>query len=69
MELAWDLNQFPLPQQVHGLYEQVHYLRSPYIIAFEEMMTTGFMEDYISSCFGPWAWPGDTIFPKVPIRC
>ena len=31
-ELAWDLNQFPLPQQVHGLYERVRYLRSSYII-------------------------------------
>ena len=40
MDLAWDLNQFPLPQHVHGLYEQVRYLRSLNIIAFEEMMTT-----------------------------
>ena len=41
-ELAWDLNLFSLPQQVHGLYERVRYLRSPYLIAFEEMMITGF---------------------------
>ena len=63
-ELAWDLNLFPLPQQVHGLYKRVRYLRSPYIIAFEEMMTTRFLEDYISGCFGPRARLGETFVQR-----
>ena len=59
-ELAWDLNLFPLPQQVHGLYERVRFLQSPYIITFEEMMTTGFLKEYTSSCFGSMARLGET---------
>ena len=43
---------------MHGLYERVRHLKSSYIIAFEEMMTTRFLEEYISSCFGPRAWIG-----------
>ena len=52
-QLAWDLNMAPLPQQVHGLYQRVRFLRSCYVEAFEEMMLTGFIEGYTSSCFGP----------------
>ena len=52
-QLAWDLNLAPLPQQVHGLYQRVRFLRSYYVEAFEEMMQTGFIEGYTSSCFGP----------------
>ena len=63
-ELAWDLNLSPLPQQVHGLYERVRYLKSPYLIAFKEMMTIGFLEDYVSSCFGPRTRLGETLVQR-----
>lgn len=52
-ELAWNLNEFPTPEQVHGLYHRVRHLSSPYIIAFEEMMTTGFLPRFVSSTYGP----------------
>lgn len=54
-ELAWNLNKFPTPDQVHGLYQRVRHLNCPYVIAFEEMMTIGFLPRFVSSTYGPEA--------------
>ena len=57
VELAWDFQRGPIPQQVHGLFARVCFLPSHYLQTFEEMIQYGFVEGWQSSCFGATARP------------
>ena len=53
--LAFDFNIGPLPQQMHGLFAKTRFLHSHYQQTFEELVRYNFIENYMSSCFGPLA--------------